>query len=158
MTVLAPMQPENYPPYLAAAIAGYAEDNVASGRWPEAGATERSQTEFAALLPLGLATPDNFLFEIRARDDGPVVGFIWLAIERRGAVVSGFIYDLGVSTEHRRQGHASGALTALESIARAQGATSLGLHVFAFNQGAQALYHQLGYTVASLNMRKSLTG
>jgi ribosomal protein S18 acetylase RimI-like enzyme len=129
-----------------------------SYRWPEAGAAERSQTEFAALLPLGLATPDNFLFEIRACDDGPVVGFIWLAIDRRGAVVSGFVYDLEVSTEHRRQGHATRALAALEGIARAQGATSLALHVFAFNHSAQSLYHQLGYTVASLNMRKSLAG
>ena len=152
------MQAESYPRYLAAAIASYAEDNVASGRWPETGAAERSHSEFAALLPLGLATPDNFLFEIRSCDDGPVVGFIWLAIERRGAVVSGFVYDLEVSTEHRRQGHASRALTALESIARAQGAKSLGLHVFAFNQGAQTLYQQLGYTVTSLNMRKSLAG
>lgn len=156
MTVLSVMQPETYPWYLDAAIAGYAQDNVASGRWPEAGAIERSRTEFATLLPHGLATPDNHLFEIHVQESGPVAGFVWLAIERKDSGVSGFVYDLEIKPEHRRQGHASRAMAALEALARAQGATSLGLHVFAFNQAAQALYHCLGYQVASLNMRKPL--
>ena len=48
------------------------------------------------------------------------------------------------------------ALAAVEALARTQGATSLGLHVFAFNEGAQALYRRLGYQVASLNLLKPL--
>ena len=156
MTVLAPMRPETYASYLEAAIAGYAADNVAAGRWPETGASERSRTEFAALLPLGLSTPDNYLYEIHGREGGPRVGFVWLAIERKPSAVSGFVYDLEINHEYRRQGHGSGALTELEVIARAHGATSLGLHVFAFNEGAQALYRRLGYQIASLNLRKKL--
>jgi len=150
------MQPEAYPTYLDAAIVGYAEDNVASRRWPEAGAVERSRAEFATLLPLGLATPDNHLFDIRVREGGPVAGFVWLAIERKHDTVSGFVYDLVIKPEYRRQGHATRALAALEALARNRGATSLGLHVFAFNAGAQALYRRLGYEVVSLNMRKLL--
>ena len=156
MTVLTPMQPATYAPYLAAAITGYAEDNVAAGRWPEAGASERSRTGFAELLPLGLATPDNYLYEIQGREGGPLVGFVWLALERKPPGVSGFVYDLEIRPEYRRQGHASRALAALEVIARAQGATSLGLHVFAFNEGAQALYRRQGYQSVSLNMLKRL--
>ncbi len=79
-----PMGVTTYPEYLRAAIAFYAADNVAAGRWPEGGASERSRSEFAELLPLGL-------------------------------------------------------------------------HVFAFNKGAQALYRSLGFKVASLNLRKPLT-
>ncbi len=150
------MRPETYPQYIGAAIVGYAQDNVAAGRWPEGGASERSRTEFAELLPLGLPTPDNYLFEIHSRDGGPLAGFVWLAIERKPSGVSGFVYDLEIKQEYRRQGHASRALAALEILARAQGATSLGLHVFAFNEGAQALYRRLGYQVVSLNLRKPL--
>lgn len=156
MTVLVPMRPASYPAWLEAAIADYAEDNVASGRWPAAGAVARSRADFASLLPRGLATPDNHLFEILVRDGGPVAGFLWLAIERRDEGISGFVYDIKISPGYRRQGHASRALTALEAVASAQGATSLGLHVFAFNAGARALYERLGYRVASLNLRKPL--
>lgn len=156
MTLLTPMRAGTYPGYLEAAIAGYAADNVAAGRWPESGARERSRSEFAELLPRGLATPDNFLYEILSCEGGPTVGFIWLAVERKPASITGFVYDLEISQEHRRQGHASRALAELEVIARAVGATSLGLHVFAFNDGAQALYRRLGFQVASLNLRKSL--
>ncbi len=85
-----------------------------------------------------------------------MAGFVWLAIERKDSGVSGFVYDLEIKSEYRRQGHASRALAALEALARAQGATSLGLHVFAFNQAAQTLYHRLGYRVARLNMHKPL--
>ena len=150
------MRPETYALYLDAAIAGYARDNVVAGRWPEAGAIERSRTGFADLLPQGLATPDNHLYEIHRSEGGPLLGFVWLAIQREHATVQGFVYDLEIRLEYRRQGHASRALAAVEAVARAQGATSLGLHVFAFNQAAQLLYHRLGYQVASLNMHKRL--
>lgn len=150
------MREASYPAYLEAAITGYAEDNVEAGRWPPAGAIERSRADFANLLPRGLATPDNFLFEILVGPDGPVAGFVWLAIERLAGSTTGFVYDLLIHPEYRRQGHAAWALVALEAVAKAQGASSVGLHVFAFNTGARALYDRLGYRVASLNLRKPL--
>jgi ribosomal protein S18 acetylase RimI-like enzyme len=110
----------------------------------------------AALLPQGLETPDHFLFEVAADDDGPTVGYAWLAIERRLGTVSAYIYNIEIKSEHRRHGHATQALQALESVAAAAGATSIGLNVFAHNTGAQALYRQLGYQLTNMNMRKSL--
>jgi len=41
-------------------------------------------------------------------------------------------------------------------LARGMGLRQLGLHVFAFNEGARLLYEGLGYSVASLNMLKDL--
>ena len=81
MTKLVPMSAKTLVHYLAVAIAGYAKDNVDSGRWPEEGAIERSHADFAALEPL--------------------------------------VRNLGLS--------------------------SIGLHVFSNNAGAQALYRKLGY-------------
>jgi hypothetical protein len=46
MTFLSPMRADVFPSYLESAIAGYAEDCVASHRWPSEGAIERSRADF----------------------------------------------------------------------------------------------------------------
>jgi ribosomal protein S18 acetylase RimI-like enzyme len=150
------MQAETYRGYLEAAIAGYAEDNIVAGRWDSAGALERSREDFAALLSRGLETPDQLLFEILEKEEGPIVGFLWCALERKHGSCSAFIYDLEIRPEHRRQGHARRALQALERVAADAGATSLGLNVFSHNLGAQAMYRELGYAPTNVNLRKSL--
>jgi ribosomal protein S18 acetylase RimI-like enzyme len=170
MTVLTPMTPAGFAAYLQSSIVGYAEDNVAAGRWPADAALERSRQEFETLLPNGLATPDNHLFDIREGpgDDSTVVGFLWFAIEApRGlrsaadsaavsAAVSAFVYDVGIDPAWQRRGHATRAFVALEGLVRALGAQRIGLHVFGHNSGAQALYARLGYGVTGLNMLKPL--
>jgi hypothetical protein len=70
VSVLVPMSPEAYAQYLVAAVAGYAHQNITSGRWPAEGALERSGAEHEKLLPQGLATPDNYLFEIHDAEAG----------------------------------------------------------------------------------------
>jgi ribosomal protein S18 acetylase RimI-like enzyme len=156
MTALRPMQAQTYAGYLEAAIVGYAQDNVTAGRWPELGALERSREDFDALLPQGLATPDNHLFEILDGESGPIVGCVWYAIERKHGACAAYVYDLEIKLEHRRKGHALRALQALEVRAQASGAVSIGLNVFADNAGAQSLYRRLGYKPTNINMYKAL--
>ena len=156
MTTLIPMSAETFEHYQVAAVAGYAIDNVASGRWPEEGAVERSQADFAASLPQGLQTPDNYLFEITAGDDGVCVGYIWFAVVEKNGLRSAFVFDVEIKPEFRRQGHAAAAFSALEPLVRKLGLSSIGLHVFSQNAGAQALYRKLGYGVTSVNMLKHL--
>ena len=156
MTVLSPMRPEAFSPYLQTAIAGYAADNVAAGRWPGDGAIERSRADFESSLPQGLSTPDHFLFEIKDSENGPIVGVIWFAVIARHGIRSAFVYDLEIKAEWRRQGHATRAIQALEPIVSALGLSTIGLHVFAHNVGAQALYASLGYGVTGFNMTKRL--
>ena len=156
MTTLIPMSAEKFVHYQVAAVAGYAEDNVASGRWPEEGAIERSQADFAESLPQGLQTPDNYLFEITAGDDGVCVGYIWFAVVEKNGLRSAFVFDVEIKPEFRRQGHAAAAFAALEPLVRKLGLSSIGLHVFSQNAGAQALYRKLGYGVTSVNMLKHL--
>ena len=155
MTTIRPMRSESYTAYVEAAIVGYARENVDAGRWPAMGSLERSRADFESLLPQGLATPENHLYEIISPDD-QVVGFLWVAIERKHGAVSAYIYDLEVKPEFRRRGHAMRALQSLESIAAAAGATSIGLNVFAQNAQAQALYRRLGYVPTNVNMYKPL--
>jgi ribosomal protein S18 acetylase RimI-like enzyme len=156
MTVLVAMRPDVFDAYREAAIVGYAEDNIASGRWPRDGALEQSRANFESLLPQGLATPDNYLFEIKAADGGPTVGTLWFAVEERHGIRAAYVYDVEISAAHRRQGHATRAFDALESRVTALGLSSIGLHVFGHNPGAQALYAKLGYVVTGINMVKRL--
>ena len=150
------MSAETFVHYQAAAVAGYAEDNVVSGRWPAEGAIERSQADFAASLPQGLQTPDNYLFEITAGDDGVCVGYIWFAVVEKNGLRSAFVYDVEIKPEFRRLGHAEAAFKLLEPLVRKLGLSSIGLHVFSQNASAQALYRKLGYAVTSVNMLKHL--
>jgi ribosomal protein S18 acetylase RimI-like enzyme len=156
MTVLVPMSAESYSDYLQGAVAGYAKDNIDAGRWPEEGALARSLADFRSSLPKGLETPDNYLFEIKAVANGPTVGFIWFAIEETHGMRHAFVYDIEVKPAYRRHGYATGALAAIESRARELGVSSIGLHVFAHNPGAQALYAKFGFDVVSINMRKDI--
>jgi ribosomal protein S18 acetylase RimI-like enzyme len=152
------MRPEAFAAFVDAAVEDYAADNVAVGRWPAADARALSRAEFERLLPQGLATADNFLFEITELSATAIVGMIWITVVTRGNSKTAFVYQVRVEPEFRRRGYATAALRALEDIARELGASSIGLHVFEHNPGAQALYRSLGYAVTGTNMLKPLDG
>lgn len=156
MTVLAPMRPQAFEAFLEKAIADYADDNVESRRWQSTGALERWRADFKRLLPAGLATPHQYLFEIKAAAEGPCIGHVWFAIEERLGMRSAFVYDVEIGMNWRRQGHATRAFRELEIAAAKLGAASVGLHVFGFNSGAQAFYARMGYEVSGINMTKRL--
>lgn len=140
------------------AVATYAQSNVDAGRWPAEGALERSRQEHARLLPQGLQTPGHHLFTIHDDEAGQDVGVLWLAVTEHPTGRSGYVYEVSVAPEHRRRGHARAAFLALEHIGQALGLSDIGLHVFANNPGAQALYRSLGYETTGINMRKRLGG
>jgi ribosomal protein S18 acetylase RimI-like enzyme len=156
MVILSPMKSDGFAAYREAAARGYADDNVASGRWPSVGALQRSFEDFDDSLPQGLATPDNFLYEIVNESTGTPVGILWFAVVVKNGLKTAFVYDVEVRPEQRRLGYARAAFSALEPIVKALGLSSIGLHVFANNPGAQALYRSLGYAVTGTNMLKQL--
>jgi ribosomal protein S18 acetylase RimI-like enzyme len=155
MTRLVPLPAEAYERFHTISVTEYAEENVASGRWAAVGALERSRASFDALLPQGLATPQQHVFEVRD-EAGTPVGTIWLAEEGPVGARHGHVYDVRIAPAHRRRGHARAAFLALEPLARGLGMDRIGLHVFAHNPGAQALYRALGYEVTGINMQKRL--
>ena len=174
-TSLRPMRAAAFVKYAAHSAAAFAEDNVTSGRWPAFGALERAQRDFADSLPQGLATADNFLFEIVvAKTVTPgldiadtlevsapstreiTVGILWFAVVEKLGIKQAFVYDLEIDPGFRRQGYARFAFQALEDLVAARDITQIGLHVFAHNVAAQALYRSLGYDVTSHNLLKHL--
>jgi ribosomal protein S18 acetylase RimI-like enzyme len=154
LTVLVPMSPEYFENFLAFAIKVYADDKVLAGSWPEAQALERSRAEHAQLLPEGLASPTHHLFEIKDKVGGVTIGSVWLAESGVADARTAFIFNVNILPQYRRQGHASRAFEALEVIVRRLGCSSIGLHVFGHNPGAQAVYAKLGYNIVGITMRK----
>jgi ribosomal protein S18 acetylase RimI-like enzyme len=150
------MPPESFDAYRLASARGYADDNVASGRWPAEAAFERAIEDFDQGLPQGLDTPDNHIYEIRDAALDETVGVIWFAVIQKNGIRSAFVYDVEVAAPHQRKGHAREAFRQLEPIVQGMGLQSIGLHVFSQNAGAQALYRSLGYQVTSVNMLKHL--
>lgn len=155
-TTLHRMTGQRYASFLEEAVADYAEQNVSAGRWSVEGALERSRQEHARLLPQGIATPDQHLFTIHDDIDGVEVGVLWIAVNERPGGRFGYVYDLAIEAAHRRQGHARAALIALEEVARELGVVDVGLHVFANNSGALALYRALGFETTGINMQKRI--
>ncbi len=156
MTALIPMRDEAFDIFLVESAAGYADDNIRSGRWLPEGAHERALSELKHSLPQGVDTADNYLFEILAEPGGATVGYIWCAIHDHYGQRSAFVYDLEVKPEFRRRGYASDALEAIQAHVTGLGVGSIGLHVFSFNEGAIALYEKLGFQVTGMNMQKTL--
>ena len=154
--VLSPMPEEQFAAYLESSVIAYAEDNVESGRWPREGALERSRADFRHSLPQGLATPDHHVCEILDEATSRAVGVLWFAVVEKQGIRSAFVYDVMIHPAHRRKGYAKAAFGELEAMVRTMGLTTIGLHVFAHNSGAQALYKSLGYNVTGMNMKKDL--
>lgn len=142
--------------YLENAIQEYARENIESGRWLSEGAIERSHSDHERLLPKGIETKNNYLFNILSPEDGGIVGSLWLSIEEHAQNNSAFIYDIEVNKNYRRKGYATGALREIEEFVKTLGIKTLGLHVFRQNTSAQKLYASLGYNIVSTNMVKSL--
>jgi len=165
MITLEAISPAEYKTWLTQAIRDYAEDKVSSGNWEASEALDRSGAEFHRLLPDGPATPDNFIFSLMApkantkagEEAAPVsVGVLWFALPPWKPPIA-FIYDFHIYEPYRRHGYGAEALKALEEKVKALGLDTIGLHVFAHNTAARALYEKAGYAVTNINMAKKLT-
>lgn len=67
-----------------------------------------------------------------------------------------FVQEIGVREDARRQGVGRALMQAAADWARGEGAVALGLSVGAFNEGAIALYRELGFEVTTLTMQLDL--
>lgn len=153
---LSPMTADEFRDFYEASIVDYGQEKVRAGNWSEGEALEKSRQEYRQLLPEGMNTPNNHLYAIR-NDNGERVGSLWLAVEERHGVKTGFIYQLHIDERFRRRGYAAQAMRLLEEEARALGVDTLLLHVFGHNHAAIALYRELGYETTNINMAKKLT-
>ena len=153
---LVPMTGPEYNDYVLESAAGYAADKVASGEWTEDESLALAQEEIDKLLPRGHATPDNYLFTLRAAPGSAALGVLWYAVRKRAGKQTAYIYDIVIRPEHQRRGYASAALQALEEEVARRGLAGIGLHVFGHNRAARDLYEKMGFTPSNIILYKAL--
>jgi ribosomal protein S18 acetylase RimI-like enzyme len=66
------------------------------------------------------------------------------------------VFDVSISQERQREGHAFRAFLALEAEVQKLGLSGIALHVFGGNTSAQALYAKLGFQPTNISLFKSV--
>ncbi len=147
------MSTEEFTAFRSRAVAEYAADHVRAGDWSAQDAERIAAEQTESLLPQGRDTA-GMLF-LAAEDEHGPVGSAWVAVEQ-GGVRGAWIYVIEVEPERRGRGLGRALLVLVEQAARAAGARSIGLNVFADNDVARGLYESTGYAATSVQMRKEL--
>lgn len=156
MVRLEPMSNDDFRRSIERSIPRYADELVTRGRASPASALARSRSDFAELLPQGLATPGYQFRHVVDEPTGERVGETWYTVRSRGPVVDFWVDWIWIEPPHRRRGLATATLRRLEEEAVRLGAVEVGLNVFADNPGAMRLYEKLGYAPMSFHLLKRL--
>jgi ribosomal protein S18 acetylase RimI-like enzyme len=151
---LRPITAAEFPAFVAASKAGYAEGIELHGGQTHEAAQQRAEADFPAVLPLGLDTPGHSIFIVEA--DGAAVGRLWLAEREMAGVEILYVYDISIHPEHQGRGYGRAAMRLAEDEARTRGIGRIELNVFGGNDVARGLYRSLGYVETAAQMRKDL--
>jgi ribosomal protein S18 acetylase RimI-like enzyme len=117
-----------------------------------------AESRYGAFLGRVLESDDDCVFV--AERDGAIAGYVYAALEPmswkelRGP--AGFIHDVVVDERARRTGVATKLMNAAIDWLRERGAPRVLLGSAAPNEGAQALFHRLGFRDTMIEMTKEL--
>lgn len=156
MVKLEPMSIEQYESWLYLAIEEYATEKIQAGNATADEARDVSKHEFDQLLPDGLNTSNNYLFNVRDEDGDHIVGTLWLKVRNEGKEM--FIYGIRMDANSRGKGYGRQTMQALEAFVKEMGIPKISLHVFGYNDVAIKLYKSCGYVATNIRMSKVLTG
>ena len=151
---LRPITAAEFPAFVAASKAGYADGIELHGGQTHEAAQQKAEADFPAVLPLGLDTPGHTVFMVEA--DGAAVGRLWLAERDMAGRRVLYVYDISIHPEHQGRGYGRAAMRLAEDEARARGIDRIELNVFGGNDVARGLYRSLGYIEIAAQMRKDL--
>lgn len=151
---LRPITHEEFPAFVAASKAGYAEGIEVHGGQTHKAALQKAEADFPAVLPMGLETPGHHVFIVEA--DGAAVGRLWLAEREMAGRRVMFVYDITIDATHQGHGYGRAAMRLAEKEARSLGIARIELNVFGGNDVARGLYRSLGYVETSAQMAKEL--
>src|SRR5436190_3680504 len=113
MVELVPMTHAEFARYLAKAIPSYAEAHRKAGDCDADEALELSKAEYEKLLPLGLDSPNQYLFTVRAKEAAASVGLIWFESRDKRGRKSAYIFDFEIDEAFRGKGYGTQTLRAL---------------------------------------------
>lgn len=139
-----PMTDAEFQTFYDHLIESYAADMAAAGAVDPDAARTHSVAQTSSLLPDGRVTAGHHFVTARA---GEPVGLLWLFVGPDPAGTRGFVYDVEVHAAHRGKRYGRAIMEEGSVIATREGALSIGLNVFGFNDVAIALYRSMGYEV-----------
>jgi ribosomal protein S18 acetylase RimI-like enzyme len=151
---LVPMSSKNFKEWRPRAEAEYAQAQMKAFGYSIDEALEISKSSFERLLPLGVETKENFLYEIV--EDAQVAGYLWVALKPQKKCLKAFIYDIRIQDSYQGRGVGRKAMLCLENEMKRFNVECIGLHVFSYNERAIHLYKALGYVTTDLVMEKSI--
>jgi ribosomal protein S18 acetylase RimI-like enzyme len=151
---LRPITADEFPAFVTASKAGYAEGIELHGGQTHQAALQKAESDFLAVLPMGLETPGHCIFIVEA--DGVPVGRLWLAEREMAGRRVMFVYDVTIDAGQQGRGYGRAAMQLAEVEARARGIGRIELNVFGGNDVARGLYRSLGYVETSAQMAKVL--
>ena len=149
------MQQNDFDTFFEENIVRYAEEKVKSGNWQVEDALERSRAEFEGLLPDGLQSKDQYIFNIFDDEQESKIGILWVEVRMDEPHRPAFIFDFVIDESYRGKGFGKKSLTALDEKLKLMGVESVALHVFGYNTNAFELYKRMGYEATNINMRKN---
>ncbi len=145
--------PDAFAAYLERNLNRLSVDKAAVEGTTVAEAMTAASQQIARLLPEGPHTPGHEVRAIHVQDVGPV-GEVWWHLD--ASRTEGFLYDIYIEPQYRRQGYGRAAIMAVERELRRRGCRQLWLNVFALNQEALRFYYRLGYHVCTMHLAKRL--
>ena len=157
MITLIPIEQNDFDAFLEREIFDYAQDKIKSSNWLPEQAMDKSRAEFQSLLPDGLSTKDQYVFTIFDNETGNKLGVMWFQSNLDAPHRRAFINDFVIKEEFRGKGFGKKAMKALHEKLWKLGVESVGLHVFAHNTNAIALYEKMGYELTNLYMSKTIS-
>lgn len=138
--------------WLVGARANYVKERMAAGDSKEE-AEANASASFERLLPDGSPAPGQLIG--RVLSGGQSIGFLWIGPAGTDPK-RWWVWDIVIDEAQRGRGYGRQAMLLAEQLARAAGATTIGLNVFAHNVVARSLCASLGYEESSVQMRKTL--
>jgi len=138
--------------WLGRTKSGYIAERVAAGD-TLAEATTNADESMERTFPGGSPGPGQLAGWVSHK--GLRVGELWIG-PFADDPQRWWVWNVEIAEAQRGRGLGRKAMVLAEDLARANGANSIGLNVFAQNQVARGLYQSLGYREASVQMRKTL--
>ncbi|HVK61768.1 MAG TPA: GNAT family N-acetyltransferase [Bdellovibrionales bacterium] len=150
------MTESGFEKYRAESLLSYADNKKKAENLTDTQAKQVAEDSFNTLLPIGIETPDHFLFDVVEQGSGDVVGTLWFAKKSDKAQAYAWVYDIVLKESARGKGYGQKTMELLEVEAQKRGLSAISLHVFGFNEVAQNLYRKLGFKPTNIVMAKDL--
>jgi ribosomal protein S18 acetylase RimI-like enzyme len=145
--------PPAFNEWLARSESQYIGERVAAGDTPDE-ATANADASIRSTFPDRLPAPGQLAGFLVW--DGRRIGELWVG-QSGPDPQRWWVWDIRVDEVFRGRGLGRESMLLAEELARANGAVSIGLNVFAHNTVARNLYTSLGYRETSVQMRKDIT-